>query len=122
MKVWITCFIVLFGTVELLQWIQQFSLPLPVFILGGAFLAIASNYNKLTSLPFHPDYELPTPKQPVVSAGSEMPLSQQPGSQQPGSQQSLPQPIAQKPVAQTSARSRAEAVSFTISKPHQPGD
>ena len=112
MKVWITCFIVLFGTAELLQWIQQFSLPLPMFILGGAFLAIASNYDKLTSLPFHPDYELPLSQQPVVSAGSEMPMSQQSGSQQAVSQ----------PIAQKSARSQSEKVSFTISKPHQPGD
>nr|WP_210404476.1 hypothetical protein [Chroococcidiopsis sp. TS-821] len=29
---------------------KQFSLPLPIYILGGAFLAIASNYDKLGGL------------------------------------------------------------------------
>lgn len=50
MRVWIASFVVVFGMVELYQWFKNFSLPLPVFILSGAFLAIASNYNKLTSL------------------------------------------------------------------------
>jgi len=58
---------VLFGTAELLQWMKQFSLPLPIFILGGAFLAVASNYDKLTHLPFHPDHEESAPLPPTVS-------------------------------------------------------
>ena len=105
MKVWITCFIVLFGTAELLQWIQKFSLPLPVFILGGAFLAIASNYSKLTDLPFHPDYEtseLPAQPAPVVTPNQNPPLSTS---------------------APTAARSQPKSpVSFTISNPYKPGD
>jgi hypothetical protein len=44
MKVWIVTFILLFAIAELLEWLQQFSLPLPIYILGGALLAIASNY------------------------------------------------------------------------------
>lgn len=56
MKVWATSFIVLFGLVELYQWVQHLhfgvDLPLPVFILGGAALAIASNYDKRAGLPF----------------------------------------------------------------------
>ena len=46
MKVWITCVLVLYGMVEAYQWMKHFTLPLPVFILGGAVLAIASNYGK----------------------------------------------------------------------------
>ncbi|HEY9667213.1 MAG TPA: hypothetical protein V6C91_10435 [Coleofasciculaceae cyanobacterium] len=46
MRVWITSVLVLFGMVELYQWMKGFTLPLPVFILGGALLAIASNYGK----------------------------------------------------------------------------
>lgn len=46
MRVWITSVLVLFGMVELYQWMKDFTLPLPVFILGGALLAIASNYGK----------------------------------------------------------------------------
>jgi hypothetical protein len=101
MKVWITCFFVLFGTAELLQWIQKFSLPLPVFVLGGAFLAIASNYSKLNNLPFHPDYEiseLPENPAPAVTSSSAPPM--------PASARSQP----------------SSTVSFTISKPHKPGD
>jgi hypothetical protein len=47
MKVWFICFVVLFALAQLFDWIQQFSLPLPIYILGGAFLAVASNYEKL---------------------------------------------------------------------------
>jgi hypothetical protein len=45
MKVWITTFILLFAIAQFLEWLQKFSLPLPIYILGGALLAIASNYN-----------------------------------------------------------------------------
>jgi hypothetical protein len=52
MKVWIASFLVLFAIAELYQWAKHFTLPLPVYILGGAFLAIASNYEGWASLPF----------------------------------------------------------------------
>ncbi|MEB3215677.1 MAG: hypothetical protein VKN72_05365 [Nostocales cyanobacterium 94392] len=47
MRIWFICFVVLFALAQLFDWIQQFSLPLPIYILGGAFLAVASNYEKL---------------------------------------------------------------------------
>lgn len=97
MRVWIVCFILLFGGAELLQWIQQFSLPLPIFILGGAFLAIMSNYRNLTHLPFHPDYEEPDTTTQV-----------------PGVQPSA-EPVATRPTAERS-------ISYEIRKPFQPGD
>lgn len=43
---------VLFGAAELCQWLKHFSLPLPIHILGGVFLAIAANTDKHTGLPF----------------------------------------------------------------------
>ncbi len=46
MRVWIASFALLFGLAQLYQWVKGFNLPLPVYILGGAFLAIASNYEK----------------------------------------------------------------------------
>ena len=46
MRVWLSCFLVLFALAELYQWAQHLTLPLPIYILGGAFLAIASNTNK----------------------------------------------------------------------------
>ena len=53
MRIWLACFLVMFGVAELFQWMKQLSLPLPVFILGGAFLAIASNYEKRAGFPFN---------------------------------------------------------------------
>ncbi|MUG95040.1 hypothetical protein F7734_22810 [Scytonema sp. UIC 10036] len=47
MRVWLACFLVLFALAEFFDWIKEFQLPLPIYILGGAFLAVASNYDKL---------------------------------------------------------------------------
>lgn len=47
MKVWLACFLVLFALAELFDWVQEFSFPLPIYILGGLFLAVVSNYNEL---------------------------------------------------------------------------
>jgi hypothetical protein len=47
MKVWLACFLVLFALAELFDWLQKFNLPLPIYILGGAFLAVASNYDRI---------------------------------------------------------------------------
>ncbi|MBD2776063.1 hypothetical protein [Iningainema tapete] len=46
MKVWLACFLVLFALAEFFDWLQDFRFPLPIYILGGAFLAVASNYDK----------------------------------------------------------------------------
>jgi hypothetical protein len=100
MRVWLTCFLVLFGVAELLDWMQDLSLPMPIFILGGAFLAIASNYNKLANLPFHPDYE---------------------SSDEP--QNSVSQAQPNKPIQPASATTTANRpISFDIHKPFHPGD
>jgi hypothetical protein len=47
MRVWLACFLMLFALAELFEWLQEFNLPLPIYILGGAFLAVASNYDKI---------------------------------------------------------------------------
>jgi hypothetical protein len=47
MRVWLACFFVLFALAELFDWVKEFNLPLPIYILGGAFLAVASNYDKI---------------------------------------------------------------------------
>lgn len=46
MRVWLVTCLVLFGLVELYQWVKGFMLPLPIYVLAGSFLAIASNYDK----------------------------------------------------------------------------
>lgn len=47
MAVWFACFFLLFALAELFDWAKDIALPLPIYILGGAFLAVASNYNRL---------------------------------------------------------------------------
>ena len=46
MKVWVASFFVLFSLAEFYHWIEGISVPLPVYIIGGLLLAIASNYEK----------------------------------------------------------------------------
>ena len=46
MKVWLVAVALLFVGIQLWQWLLGFILPLPIYVLGGAFLAIASNYEK----------------------------------------------------------------------------
>ena len=46
MRVWLVSFSLLFVLAEILQWAKGFLLPLPIYLLAGAFLAIASNYDK----------------------------------------------------------------------------
>ena len=46
MRVWISAVFVLFVLVQFYQWVKGFILPLPIYVLAGAFLAIASNYEK----------------------------------------------------------------------------
>ncbi len=46
MKDWLVSVGILFVLVEIFSWVKNFILPLPVYILAGAFIAIASNYDK----------------------------------------------------------------------------
>ncbi len=115
MRVWIVCFIVLFGSAELLEWLQTFSLPMPIFVLGGAFLAIASNYNKLTHLPFHPDYEAPELSAPDRSTTDRARLTIT-------THQSTTDASPVVPVPGQVPPARAATISFEISKTFQPRD
>ncbi|MFM7365072.1 MAG: hypothetical protein ACKO11_11385 [Cuspidothrix sp.] len=47
MKVWLVCFFVLFAGTELFKWLRSFPVPLPIYVLGGAFLAVVSNHDKI---------------------------------------------------------------------------
>ncbi len=76
MRIWFICFVVLFAASQLFDWVQQFTLPLPIYILGGAFLAVASNYEKLfgsflaeySSESYTQQQQLDAASQPEVSA------------------------------------------------------
>ncbi|MGF1490633.1 MAG: hypothetical protein ACFBSE_26370 [Prochloraceae cyanobacterium] len=46
MRIWIVGFGILFALAEFYQWVKDYISPLPIYVLGGAFLAIASNYEK----------------------------------------------------------------------------
>ena len=46
MRVWFVTVTLLFLLIQLYQWLRGFMLPLPVYAMAGAFLAIASNYEK----------------------------------------------------------------------------
>ncbi len=45
-RFWTASFLVLLGVAEFYQWVKDFTLPLPIYVFGGAFLALASNYEK----------------------------------------------------------------------------
>lgn len=51
MTVWLICFFLLFAIAEIFSWafdwLGNLSLPLPMNILAGSFLAVASNYDKI---------------------------------------------------------------------------
>ncbi|BAZ33337.1 hypothetical protein NIES4074_58470 [Cylindrospermum sp. NIES-4074] len=77
MRVWLACFFVLFALAEFFDWIKEVNLPLPIYILGGAFLAVASNYDKIIGSYFSettseispepPQLNLPTPSTKPIS-------------------------------------------------------
>lgn len=48
LRFWLVCVGILFVLAEFGLWIRDFILPLPIYILAGAFLAIASNYESGT--------------------------------------------------------------------------
>lgn len=45
MKPWLLTVAVLFVLAKAILWAKSFILPLPIYVLAGAFLAIASNYD-----------------------------------------------------------------------------
>ncbi len=67
----------LFAGVELFQWLKGVILPLPVYVLAGAFLAIASNYDKsLGLLSSQSVGQLEKQTQPIVVLDAESALLQ----------------------------------------------
>jgi hypothetical protein len=102
MKFWIASFLVLFSVAELFQWLKHFTLPLPIYILGGAFLAIASNYDRRSGFPFrHPNDE---PAPPVMRSVTQHQASQ--------IKSAIPQPS--RPLSFTIQRSHPEIDSSEI--------
>lgn len=46
LKAWLVGVAILFVLAEFGIWLKQFILPLPIYVLAGALLAIASNYER----------------------------------------------------------------------------
>lgn len=46
MQFWIVCLVLFFGGAEIWQWVRGLSLPLPLLVVAGGLLAIASNAQK----------------------------------------------------------------------------
>ncbi|MBD0263720.1 MAG: hypothetical protein ICV85_06860 [Tolypothrix sp. T3-bin4] len=70
MRVWLACFFVLFALAKLFDWVQELSLPLPIYILGGAFLAVASNYDKIVGSYFNDAISEAQPEQAQLDSSS----------------------------------------------------
>lgn len=67
----------LFAGVELFQWLKGVILPLPIYVLAGAFLAIASNYDRgLGLLSGQSVGQLEKQTQPIVVLDAESALLQ----------------------------------------------
>jgi hypothetical protein len=77
MRIWLACILVLFAVAELFDWMKQLALPLPIYILGGAFLAVASNYDKIVGSYFD-NVTSVTPE--ISSIASQVDLSLSPSS------------------------------------------
>ncbi|VEP11571.1 conserved hypothetical protein [Hyella patelloides LEGE 07179] len=55
MKSWLFSVVVLFILAKTFLWFRGFILPVPIYVLAGAFLAIASNYDKGIMNLFRPE-------------------------------------------------------------------
>lgn len=55
MKSWLFSVVVLFVLAKAFLWVRGFILPIPIYVLAGAFLAIASNYDRGMKSLFRPE-------------------------------------------------------------------
>lgn len=97
MQVWLLCVLLFFGAAEFYQWVQGFTLPMPVFVLAGALLAVASNFDKF-------------PAKGAIPSSAPQP--------------NAPPPVSKPPASETLTQSSPplpspsqEQISFTIRKP-----
>lgn len=100
MRVLVTSFVVLFGLMELSYWLKHFTLPLPLLILSGAFLAIASNYGKSSGWSFS--------KEPITSETNRVQTLTAQGVS------STPNRTHLQPSSSTSVSKPPPSISFTI--------
>lgn len=117
MKLWIVCCVILFGAFELYQWICRVSwfadvqLSLPVAVAGGIVLAIASNYDLSSGLPFNASIE-----------GAAQPDSQKANQPIPLQTATLPKEPCKQPISFQLLTPPKRSISFEIRKPSNRGD
>lgn len=73
----LVCFGIFFIVSQVFQWASEITLPLPIFVLGGALLAIASNFDRRAGFPFNllntftpPEESLLSDEPPTLTASS----------------------------------------------------
>ncbi|MFN5515367.1 MAG: hypothetical protein ACK5CA_11640 [Cyanobacteriota bacterium] len=64
----IVVILVLFAGVQFFQWLMGIILPLPWYWLGGAFLAVASNYQRAPAPIFPPSVNQPLQQSAVLDS------------------------------------------------------
>ena len=112
MKIWLACFIAMFAVAELFQWVKGVVLPLPIYILGGAFLAIASNYGKRPGLSL---------SQQDTTANPERKSFEREASETPASFAASSSPELKPPAPPPKSELKSyPSISFTIRKPDVP--
>jgi hypothetical protein len=74
MPIWVVLFFVLFGGMQLFQWVEGLALPMPFFMAAGILLAIASNADKKAGLPWR-SLDLLGGRSPAKPLGSGQPIS-----------------------------------------------
>ena len=105
MKLWLVCFLLLFGVAETAQWFGQLAwfgsveLSLPLTIVGGVGLAVASNYATLFGRS-QPGAIAPKPAPPPATP---------------------PIPPVAAPAKATQASRKGDTISFEIKKPERGG-
>ena len=107
MKLWLVCFFILFFGAEAVQWfghlpwVSSVELSLPLTIVGGIALAIASNYRNW------PTFGRP-PAQPKAPPSPNPTLP-------------LPSPKIATPVKAEKVSCKADTISFEIKRPQMNG-
>lgn len=112
MRVWAVCVLVLFSAIELYQWGQRLTVPLPIYGAAGLLLAILSNADQLPWLKFTPPSASLNPRN---RTGSAPPIDA--GTTQGESSPSVSSPSVSSP-AMVNSTAIAQSVKSGL---HQPG-
>lgn len=117
MRVWAVCVLVLFSAVELYQWGQRLTVPLPIYGAAGLLLAILSNADQLPWLKFTPPSASLNPRS---RTGSVLPIDAGATYGEPPS--SVSSPSISSPSVSSPAMGNSTAIAQSIeSGLHQPG-